>query len=469
MNKHHGAPMKQTALILSVFVSLFGSIASSNIELAPPAFIIEGTRDRAIFVDFKSAVYNIEIDVATRSNQVNSKIIFESSEEGFPLFDLVPNPSEILLDGQSVTQKSVKLPSAGDAPTSMRVLIKRITSGIHTIEIKHSLDDLVFRQGAVRGAFFMSDLDDRSFLELYLPANLEFDQVAMTFNFKISGTTVEHSLFNNGETTFNRPSDWTIKFPEYFNCSSPFFHFGETTQFDVIHYDYQKKGGQELPVTIYANKSFSSEKLLAEFKTETNAVLAEFEKFYGPFAHPTLTIFATGYREDGMEYHGATQSGLPALKHEISHSYFARGVMPSNGNAGWIDEGMAIYVGGPGEPGPLNSFGSNMGGHSAYFRMTDDDGYKVGSGILDSLARQSSREKMTEFISDWYMRRRYSVITSEMLKTDLSTMFGRSVDDLFSKYVFGGNDSENKKTKSHLRKIHMSVQEARKLLERDRY
>jgi hypothetical protein len=44
-----------------------------------------------------------------------------------------------------------------------------------------------------------------------------------------------------------------------------------------------------------------------------------------------------------MEYCGATMTDPGALGHELTHSWFARGVMPANGNTGWIDEAVASW------------------------------------------------------------------------------------------------------------------------------
>ena len=71
--------------------------------------------------------------------------------------------------------------------------------------------------------------------------------------------------------------------------------------------------------------------------------MRELEQTYGPYPHEALLIYCTGNISGGMEYAGATMTSLEALGHEITHSWFARGVMPANGNAGWIDEAIARW------------------------------------------------------------------------------------------------------------------------------
>jgi hypothetical protein len=44
-----------------------------------------------------------------------------------------------------------------------------------------------------------------------------------------------------------------------------------------------------------------------------------------------------------MEYEGATLSSPAALKHEMAHSWWGRGVAPVSEHHGWIDEAVALW------------------------------------------------------------------------------------------------------------------------------
>ena len=79
-----------------------------------------------------------------------------------------------------------------------------------------------------------------------------------------------------------------------------------------------------------------------------------------------------------MEYPGATATSLRSLGHEMFHSYFAKGVIPADGNSGWMDEGLASWrdkgyqtLTHPG----YDMF--NLGAHSPYKRNTDKNSYKI--------------------------------------------------------------------------------------------
>jgi hypothetical protein len=72
-------------------------------------------------------------------------------------------------------------------------------------------------------------------------------------------------------------------------------------------------------------------------------VMQELEQTFGAYPHETLLVYCTGASSGGMEYAGAAMTSQAALGHEITHSWFARGVMPANGSAGWIDEAIARW------------------------------------------------------------------------------------------------------------------------------
>ena len=71
-------------LILSLaFFTLNSAFASYN--QAPPAFAYK--TDRAVFIDFEEAYYDITYDFTNKVVQVEANIIFNAAESGFPIFD----------------------------------------------------------------------------------------------------------------------------------------------------------------------------------------------------------------------------------------------------------------------------------------------------------------------------------------------------------------------------------------------
>ena len=83
-----------------------------------------------------------------------------------------------------------------------------------------------------------------------------------------------------------------------------------------------------------------------------------------------------------MEYAGATRTSMRALGHELHHGYFARSMMPSRGNNGWIDEALASWRDNGYDSRAIGSLSpSKMGAHSEYRRTTDRAAYSKGRGL----------------------------------------------------------------------------------------
>ncbi len=71
-----------------------------------------------------------------------------------------------------------------------------------------------------------------------------------------------------------------------------------------------------------------------------------------------------------------------ALGHELTHSYFARGIMPANGNAGWIDEALASWRDNRYPRSTSISGTANMAGRPGYTRFTDYAAYSYGARFM---------------------------------------------------------------------------------------
>ncbi len=75
---------------------------------------------------------------------------------------------------------------------------------------------------------------------------------------------------------------------------------------------------------------------MKKFRCDKNSCIHELESKIAPWPHTRLLIQI--FEGGGMEYHGATSSGIEDLRHELIHRYFARGVMSLDGKSSWIDE-----------------------------------------------------------------------------------------------------------------------------------
>lgn len=346
---------------------------------------------KAVFVDFTEATYNLVYDVSHEKAKYSAKIIFIQKERGKPVFDSVKKPLNIKINGNFVTDFEVTTPSM---ETKVRIFNTILNPGKYEVSIDGEISNLIkFQSGGVTAAHWTSDLDDRSFQEAFLPSNLEYDQYAMQFNVEVVGSEKEHTIYTNGNLSKKSKSNtFSIQFPKYFNSSAGFYHIAPAGNFKEYRFDYKSIDGRNIPVLIYGNEylpaSFTNptrtlNQELPQFPELTKKTLDELEQDYGPFPHNKIVIYNNG--RGGMEYCGATMTELWALEHELTHSYFARGLMPANGNAGWIDEAIASWRDNN-YPRIFSMDGSSkMSSHPHYTRSTDMLAYSYGAKFMSYL------------------------------------------------------------------------------------
>ncbi len=423
--------MKSRTFIIAV-LSLFASVSFAAFSEAPPAFTYKD--GKAVFVDFSHAEYELHFDNHSKTVSVESTIDFEVHEAGFPVFDLVPEPTDLTLDGVPVEQALSLDP---DAQTSFRILQSKVPVGRHQLKLKHGLTtNVVWSDLGVASAFWLSDLNDRSYLEQYVPSNLEFDQYSKKVTVNLIGLEgLAHTLKANGTVTKLSEEKLEVTYPAKYTSSSVFFHlFPEKSITSNVSFYYPSIDGRKIPVDIYTTVAIDP------FVVLTKGILAELEADYGPFPHDQLLVYGVSLVKGGMEYSGATSTGLLSLGHELFHSYNARGVMPANGNSGWMDEGLSrwrdnLYRQLPGIAHPS----AKLAGHSVWRRSTDSNSYAQGSAFL-SLVSHKMNERglhLKTFLKEYFQRNMFRTVTTEVFERDLAQFSGMDFSEDFSRYIYG--------------------------------
>ncbi|MBT3586000.1 MAG: hypothetical protein HN509_13925 [Halobacteriovoraceae bacterium] len=426
--------MSRIFLLLSLLFS--GQALSAGTDKAPPAFNLSRGEGKAVFVDFTKATYSVSYNVKTRSASARTEVQFNVVDAGFPIFDLVPEISKIWLDGELVSSASLTLP---DSASKVRYIKKAVATGKHTMVIENSLSKNVsFSSGkSVKSAYWMSDLSDRRYLEQYLPTNLEFDQYKMELKISVVGSDLEHRIYSNGSVTELSRNNFEVVTPDYFTASSFFFHLTPVGAFKELKTVFTSIDGRKLPIEIYSSSSN-----LSSFKKKTLSTLRELEADYGPFPHQKIVIYGAG--SGGMEYCGATMTSLWALSHELTHSYFARGIMPARGNAGWVDEAIASWRD-DGYPqanrSRLNR--TRMAGHSIYRRTTDRAAYSSGAKFMAYLdGKFENQGGLKKFLKEFKDTRLFDPFLTGEFEKALEQYFNTSLKEDFATYIYGASGIE---------------------------
>jgi hypothetical protein len=440
---HMGDLMKlHTVLYRSAFsFCLAGSLGASvtafahQLDKAPPSF---GYREsQVVAVDIASVEIEYTFDVSSSRATAHAVVTFDADETGYPLIDLVPSPTSVMLNDLALTTSDYPVISAPTGVTSVRVLRSIVDAGTRNVlEVDYALGSnaVTFTSGKVRAGFFMSDLSNRQYFEQYGPANYEFDQVDYKFKVKVVGTQTAHEIFTNGLLTEDAAGEWSIDFPDYFTTSSIYFHLTEAGRYNVQRYVYDGVGAQ-IPVTVYSTSSSSTRNAVSS----SQRIMTELEGTYGAFAHERLVIYITP-SGGGMEYGGATMTSSGALGHELTHSWFARGVMPTNANSGWIDEAIASWRdnGYPRASSAPNRSPVNLGGFSPYRRHTTQAAYSSGAKLISEFDRMfASQGGMKAVLRTLFTESQRQTITVQYFKNFLETTTGQDLNSIFNRYVYG--------------------------------
>lgn len=450
-------------LIIGFFISLSVSVfANNDLNHRPKSFPVNS--GKAVFVDFKEADYSIIYDVENKTAQASARIKFFAPESGYPIFDAVTAPTSIFLNG---TEVSATLTQTPNRETTVRVINQIVASGLHDLVINLPLVTLVeFSSGGVKSAFWTTDLNERNFLERYLPANLEFDQVRMSLNISFLGAGVRQKIYTNGSLSEKSRNNFRISYPDYYTSSSIYFHTVPENSVDEVRFSLKSIDGRTLPVVIYASKSsWGSASSLANLKLRTTDIIQELESDYGPFPHPAIIIYNAG--QGGMEYCGATMTSASALGHELFHSYFARGVMPANGNAGWLDEALASWRDDGYQSITSLSGTSRMSAHPYYTRTTDRAAYTFGERFMSFMdGKLQSKGGLKPFLRQMVEFRKFSPLFVEEFIHEMSSFYGMDLREDFRKYTFGSSNNFRTQSKKGLHKIHrkMTVEELKNYL-----
>ena len=426
-------------LLLLSFITLLSFSSFAGFKQSPPPFMVEN--GKVIFVDFIKAKYNLTYDDKANKAWAETNILFMSHGTGFPIFDSVNTPTEVTLDGKQV--KSSLTPVPGNV-SFVRYIEKEISPGLHEMTIRTPIKRaLKFGSKGVSNGFFIKDLKDRMFLERFVPTNYEYDQYQMTFRVEVIGTNKSHNVFANGVVKEIDKNIIEISYPPFYTASSVYYHLVPKTKYWRLLFNYTSITGRVIPVTIYSHFRTRNWRM----KRRTLKVLRELERDYGAWPHPSLLIYGVNIR-GGMEYVGATATSYISLGHELLHSYFAKGVLPADGNSGWMDEGIASWrdKGYQTHTQP-NYFSFNLAKHNVYTRKTDKNSYVKGRSFFAYVNHKlldAGHPGLKDFLNSFFHKRKFTTVTTHDFKADLESHSGLDFTDDFNQYIFGGHPDKGR-------------------------
>ncbi|SHG75608.1 hypothetical protein SAMN05428948_1905 [Massilia sp. CF038] len=424
-----------------------------NFDLAPPPTTVDGLLAVPIDIQSVDAVFVFDGAASTGTADVTMAYTVGPTA-GNPIFDLRQSIAAAWIDGVAVPPAQLAHHSFGSGSfTDLRVMAAVQAAGsVHTLRVQYALalpdaqlggsylPALAWTPGPrLRFVFGLSDLNRARYAEAWLPANLLFDQFALTLELAVTGTLAPHSVITNAAITVLGTNHWRLVFPARFSALSPML---EVRASDTLE---MQTDSTILPVS-GTNVTLEGWKLVGSATNLTTALnslkvlLAENENDYGPYLHGNRYVaFFNG--SGGMEYEGGTTTSTSALAHETFHSWFARGIKPASQADSWWDEGYTTYHDDGADdalPFDFSAAPVLLCSRDPWQRHTAGNAYSDGARFWKGIAALLGVATFKTLMKDLYLTYRGNPVSTAMIEEYLLRRSGNpQVVDAFHRFVYG--------------------------------
>ena len=412
-----------------------GDLSVSPLLLARSATI---SGKRAVPMDFQEVLLEISIDNSSNVSTGVADIAFISYEDGYPYFLLDGTVVSARLNGASVSIVQTQDP---DSLNSIRMVQLPVKAGANNrLELSYELtsDAVSYRADGIGLVTAMADIDDGNFFEAYGPANFEDDQFRMKLRVNLIGVSSAHQFFTNGRLTELGGASWDVDFPAYFNSSAFYFHVTDTAL--AVRTGNYEGLTKNIPLTVYAADAASADSAMNALP----GLFKELESAYGPYLHESFTAYISG--SGGMEHCGATITSLSALGHELTHSWFGRGILPGGGASGWFDESIASWrdYGYQRASGTALRSATNLATLSKFERFTPYNSYADGRTLMGEfdylLAGKAGG--LRAVLKEFFAMKKSQIIQTQDFLSYLASRSGQDLGWMFDRYVFGKSSAQ---------------------------
>lgn len=466
--------MKKVVLncvFIVTFLLGFNQTLLAAVDQAPNNFnYLDG---KAVMIDISKVQTIIAFDLDNLNTTYNTEIEFTMPVAGYPTFSAIENVN-IITDVSNLPDSR---PDVGfefirdpDDATEILATQQYLTAGTYRYLLSGDItsDYISYNYDGVRFFTRMTDNEDRSYIEQFIPSNFLYDQYEMqlTLYFKNQKLHQRHKIYTNGmfissETAgFIYPEGkdlFHVKFPPQFNASSFFIEVKpeiETTQEESFVFDSQRSS---LSTNVIMYPSYKSTTMtLGDWEGNINQCLHSIENAIAPYPYEKLLVSKIPVYDaiiiNSMEYSGAVATNRGNLCHELAHQWFGRSVYPADGNAGWIDEGIASWMTAYGkyygfgfyreqslEKARADLRPVNLAGHSEYKRTTDGKAKSSGRDFMAYLhltLKNAGKGGLLPFLSQFYNTYKFQTITTDDFLNSLETYSGLCFKDDFAEFIY---------------------------------
>jgi len=370
---------------------------STDLLRAPPP------RDGVAAVDLLDVTARVEVRRDGHLHIDAQATFLVGEQPGQPAIAFVPQVLSAELDGQPAPIERVPRLGARwlrvdqDLPRCSTHTL-RVTARIAPdTPVGRGVDAVEVREDGLFWAPWFTERSEQGLLEQWLPANLLFDQHALTLD--VLGPLDDHQLVANG-TLQPIQDGWRITWPDGVRAHGPLWVLSPRT---TVSAQATSAGG--VRVLGYALPEHAS--ALQEAVELAAQSLDEGEDL-GRYVHGDA--FLLWMREDrwSMEYDGATISGPLAIPHEVAHSFWGRGVHPDSSVHGWLDEGLVTWATHPDgrRSREFTPRTADLLGHDPWQGPTSERShYRVGSDVFADLAWRHGEVDLLDAIATIHQAR----------------------------------------------------------------
>ncbi len=418
---------------------------------APEIKVVDGLAAVPIHITQVNAT--VIFNGASKTAQGSAEMQFEVGPySGYPFFDLRQPLSSALLDGVAVPASEIGHHDfGGGSDADLRVIERSLVAGSsHTLSLNYSISTPLSPNGQAPSwesdstrlwfNIFLSDLNPARYLESWLPSNLLFDLFPVNLNIQIINSSHSHTLISNGTVSAVGSNEWSIDFPATFVSCSPLIIIGAVDRVEELTTNVTLTGGVVIQLELLKRSNDVSLNLVTAASTLA-AYLNDNHVNVGAYMHGNrYTAYLSSTSIHSMEYDGGTTSSLSALKHEVYHSWWARGMSPACGDDGWFDEGWTSYnANGPVEtPFDLTDAPVTLWQNNPFVRKTPNSSYSSGLNFFAGLASELGLSTLLSYMSGIYTDRLDRRYTTPEIEAELIRRSGRlDLARYFDRFVYG--------------------------------
>ncbi len=414
---------------------------------------------RVVAPDVEQVDARLHFDVAAREAAGEATIRFAAgTETGYPALDLRQPLEWVRLDGVDLDPDGFAPVDLGAGPgAEMRVVDASLEAGSpHLLEVGYRLDTpnaagaepIGWTDGGLRFDFWMSDLQPGRYLEMWVPAPLVHNRFALNLEIELVNQGRPHTVVANTTSVDARTPGgrWSLRYPAQFASLSPMLVILPADEVETRRTSVHLPD-RERALELTCVRSVAVDADLGACEADVRSWLLYDGARYVPWVHgDAFWAFIWGHGR-GMEYDGATTAAVPALEHEVFHSWFGRGVKPARASDGWIDEAWTSWATASRRSETPRFAAEELGLDQRpvelypphpWARHTPIEAYADGARLFAGLAYLfRGPDRLRAAMADWYRANAGRSITTDGLAAHLTTWSGVDISPWWARYVHG--------------------------------